>query len=799
MIIFSGFQLSIKKVGLTRFRLRLKVGQSYMKNESKIRARILLPVGIVIIFLIIISIFSVYNLQKHEIDCAVQEKIDSITVLFENELDREATLMMGILDRFNDDPVMQSAWINKDRAELYDYSKPIFDDIESKYDITHFYFTDIDRVNFLRVHSSDRNGDLINRYTTIQASKTGETSYGIELGPYGTFTLRVVHPWRINDEIVGFIELGKEVHHFTVILAEILDVDLVVLIEKENVDRAGWEEGLKIFNRSGNWDQLVSCVVIDYTFDELSTNLTKFLRKDCSDHENFRFDTSQNDKSYRSGYVPLYDASGKDVGDIVVFFDVTKKLADLRNLVILLFFAGVLIGSVPLTFFYFFVGKIETRLLESRRSLEDEILERKHAQDELKGSNQQLTNLNKSMIETVRDIQSSMDSVIKDSSEKIRYHNRSLQRCWEIYNCDRTNCPAHGNTENLRCWEVAGTFCIGEVQGHFAKIFQDCRKCEVYQFARKDTVNELGETFNEMITLLEDRQNSLRASEEKVRSILENAPNSIINVDRDGKILFLNRTISDMTREEATGTSIYDYILPEHHQTVQDAITKVFVTGEPQDYEVEIQSRGATYTGWHRASIGPILRKTDVIGATIISTDITERKKIEEFLIEMKIAFEQAGDGIATANLDGHIKTANKSWAKMHGYQPEELIGRHLSIFHTTEQMENEVLPFNEAALKLGFNEGEMNHVTKDGRTFPTWMSSSVLKNKDNEPIGLIDIARDITGQKMMEKALRERMIELEEFNRMATGREMKMIELKGEINLLRTQLEKKAKYEIVR
>ena len=291
----------------------------------------------------------------------------------------------------------------------------------------------------------------------------------------------------------------------------------------------------------------------------------------------------------------------------------------------------------------------------------------------------------------------------------------------------------------------------------------------------------------------------LMVNEEKMRSILENAPDLIANTDRDGNILFINRTISGISSKEVIGQSIYDFILPENHQSVQEALGKVFETGAPQKCEFEIKPTGADYTLWQRASFGPVLRKNKVVGVTAISADITELKQHEEILNELKTAIEQAKDGIAIADLEGNFKFVNETWAEMHGYSVEEIIGKNLRMHHTSEQMENEVIPIIEEVKKTGFKEGEVGHVTKDGTIFPTWMSTSLLKNKDDEPVGLVKIVRDITEQKKMEEALHERMAELEEFNRMATGREMKMIELKGEINQLRTQLEKKEKYEIVK
>lgn len=130
-------------------------------------------------------------------------------------------------------------------------------------------------------------------------------------------------------------------------------------------------------------------------------------------------------------------------------------------------------------------------------------------------------------------------------------------------------------------------------------------------------------------------------------------------------------------------------------------------------------------------------------------------KRVEEIYQMLKRAVEQSIDGIAMANMDGVIQFCNNTWAKMHGYQIYEILGRHLSIFHTGEQMEKDVIPFNEWVKRTGAHHGEVGHLKKDGSIFSTWMSTTILKDEKGRPIGLVGIARDITERKKAEKALR--------------------------------------------
>ena len=114
-------------------------------------------------------------------------------------------------------------------------------------------------------------------------------------------------------------------------------------------------------------------------------------------------------------------------------------------------------------------------------------------------------------------VKSLMAEVILKNDFTRSFDNSSLTPCWELMKCTNTACRSYRDPVNLRCWEVAGTLCGGKVQGSFAQKLENCSLCEVYQRARSNPVNGLGETFNTMVTVLSDRHKELK----KINQALE--------------------------------------------------------------------------------------------------------------------------------------------------------------------------------------------------------------------------------------------------------------------------------------
>lgn len=170
------------------------------KETTRLRLSFLVPLTLVIMVAIGLFVYDFYSRQQEEVEGGAVKVQASAAELYQNSIHHNGIALQTIIEMLENDKALHAALECGDRAGLLEKSAPLFDDLRKISGITHMYFTRIDRVNLLRVHQPERHGDVIDRFTTREAERTGKLAQGVELGPLGTLTLRVVDPWYADKE-----------------------------------------------------------------------------------------------------------------------------------------------------------------------------------------------------------------------------------------------------------------------------------------------------------------------------------------------------------------------------------------------------------------------------------------------------------------------------------------------------------------------------------------------------------------------------------------------------------------------
>ncbi len=131
------------------------------------------------------------------------------------------------------------------------------------------------------------------------------------------------------------------------------------------------------------------------------------------------------------------------------------------------------------------------------------------------------------------------------------------------------------------------------------------------------------------VTARVEAERSLRASEARWRSLIEASPQFIMLLDRDARVLFINRVLDGYTAAEVVGTSMDEYLVGEHNREVaRENLLAVFDQGDTSSYE--IQGFGANRApAWYSCHVGPVWDQGRVVAAMLVASDITDQRLAE--------------------------------------------------------------------------------------------------------------------------------------------------------------------------
>jgi PAS domain S-box-containing protein len=167
-----------------------------------------------------------------------------------------------------------------------------------------------------------------------------------------------------------------------------------------------------------------------------------------------------------------------------------------------------------------------------------------------------------------------------------------------------------------------------------------------------------------------------------------------------------------------------------------------------------------------------------------VNIDITKRKKAEEELKEAHDTLEekvqertkelrnqaemlsQVNDAIIAIDNDTKITYWNKGAERLYGFKSDEILGKPLSYPYSYEWLtpdgEKEAYHLLETQ---GYWQGENLHIKNNGEKIYVDSLTTMLKDKNGNPEGMLAVIRDITEKKQMETQLREIIKELERSN----------------------------------
>jgi two-component system cell cycle sensor histidine kinase/response regulator CckA len=258
-------------------------------------------------------------------------------------------------------------------------------------------------------------------------------------------------------------------------------------------------------------------------------------------------------------------------------------------------------------------------------------------------------------------------------------------------------------------------------------------------------------------------EEALRESEYRYRQLLELAPVGIA-VHSEGKIVFTNpagaRILGGETEKDLIGKPIANVIKPDNLKPAQERIQRM-LSGEKGLYPAEDVYLKLDGTPVNVEVMATPLTYQGKPAVQVIVTDITERvladKALRESEARFRAVFEQSTGGYSLTLPDGKLMQVNKAFADILGYTKQDLSDlKFENITHPDDH------PLSMECLRsLLANEHdsyriEKRYFHKDGSIVWAIVSTTLLRDEQNNPLYFITNIQDITERKRAEEELRK-------------------------------------------
>lgn len=249
-----------------------------------------------------------------------------------------------------------------------------------------------------------------------------------------------------------------------------------------------------------------------------------------------------------------------------------------------------------------------------------------------------------------------------------------------------------------------------------------------------------------------------RKADEQWRAVVENVPDSILVVGRDGEIQFLNTVQEGYDPQQVLQTTIFDYQPAEYHETIRDALRRVFENGESVSYETVGRGKPDEWRTYV-CRVVPISFSETEPSALMIATDVTEERaaraaEARHFAI-LKAITEGTSELIFAKDLQSRPVFVNEAIAKVHGTTVEQMLGKSEDSYFSESSFKKTVAD-DQCVIQTGLSETfeEVLSLASGERNFLT--TKCPWRDENGETIGIIGVAQDITEWKETQSELHQ-------------------------------------------
>jgi PAS domain S-box-containing protein len=437
-------------------------------------------------------------------------------------------------------------------------------------------------------------------------------------------------------------------------------------------------------------------------------------------------------------------------------------------------------------------GELKSQFTELAHNVSKAVLQRR-AEGTLREQKLLLNNIFSSIKDGISLLDMTMTVVqVNPTMEKWYLHELPLigRKCWEVYHgrterCEicpsiktlQTGRPARETVPMVDAGKAVGWLdlysfpLIDSASGKMTGIIEYVRNITVEKQAQDElkaayeqltaSENELRRKYSELAA----GEERIRESETRYRELIELLPQTVFEIDIQGKIITLNsaglQSFGYSKEDLENGLSAFRAFVPDDHQRLAANIQRILQGEELGAIEYIGQRKDGSTFPVITYSV-PIIHGHTVVGLRGVLVDITDRKKIEDDLFNsrqmLQLVLDTIPQRVFWKDLNSVYLGCNKPLAVDCGYSdPSELVGK--TDYETASAATADLYRADDQQVmktglpKLNYEELQIKLDGTQG-----WLRTAKvpLRDKDSRIIGVLGTYEDITERKKTDETLRK-------------------------------------------
>lgn len=330
-----------------------------------------------IAFFVLFMAYSAYNANQRIMNVSKRYQ-NNLSRAYEHSIAQHQQKLSSIVAQIKQDAILINYMESRERMALYSKVKLDFDALKLDKSVAAINFYTPSGKAFLRIDQPQKYGDTVTRNTLQNAMQSEVPATGIEAEFINQPLLSIVHPWRKNGKVLGYIEVASQLMHILNEISEIYQVGLLYAVDKKNLQTGNLYPDVKALTKTLPLEE-THRYLISYTNNPLIDDQLFTIIEHLGNDELYFYDTGLKDLLVAT--IPVRSFDSKTTPKLFFVTNLAPLNADETIPFYIMMFISFFIIILTISFYFYYGRKVQLKVQNASQEisiLKTEIAEQQH-------------------------------------------------------------------------------------------------------------------------------------------------------------------------------------------------------------------------------------------------------------------------------------------------------------------------------------------------------------------------------------------------------------------------------------